>query len=105
MSITEENVRKTPWLAFEWIGTQNYLGEVGHRSRGANATSADFAFLFRRHDGLTQMVLGEWKYTEFYGKRVPAPEEINKTRLRVYCDAFERWSAVNPNLPAYHTFW
>lgn len=93
-----------PYLAFEWIGSQNYLGEVGSRSRGANATSADFAFRFRRADGGDQLVLGEWKYTEGYGKKIPTPDTVNKTQLRVYGAAFERWSAAQPGLPDYHTF-
>ncbi|MBU0492956.1 MAG: hypothetical protein KKA73_31140 [Chloroflexi bacterium] len=90
-----------PLLAFEWIGQvgTNYLGEVGHRSRGANATSADFAFRFRRYDGRIQLVLGEWKYTEHYHIHEPNPKP---TQLRVYRDAFERWQAQQPDLPEYH---
>ena len=90
-----------PYLAFEWIGTQNYLGEVGNRRRGANATSADFAFRFRRYDGLTHLVLGEWKYTEYYPPREPTP---NATQLRVYREAFDRWNALRPGLPEYRSF-
>jgi hypothetical protein len=60
-----------PYMAFEWIGSQDYLGELkrkgGRRTRGANFTSADFAFRFIRKDGKVQLVLGEWKYTESYG--------------------------------------
>jgi len=89
-----------PFLAFEWIGTQNYLGEVGNRSRGANATSADFAFRFRRYDGRIQLVLGEWKYTEYYGKTTKPKE----TQLRVYRQAFERWQSAWPGLPEYRSF-
>ena len=65
-----------PFVAFEWIGERNYLGElqrgrVAHddaRTRGANFTSLDFCFRFRRADGRIQIVAGEWKYTEFYSK-------------------------------------
>ena len=32
-------------------------------------TSADFALLVERDDGLLELLLGEWKYTEFYGNR------------------------------------
>ncbi len=99
---------KLPFLSFEWIGEQNYLGEVGdrfrkggERQRGALATSADFAFRFRRNDGRIQLVLGEWKYTESYVMK--APDE-NATRQRVYSEAFEKWSQVCPNLPAYEHF-
>ena len=63
-----------PYVAFEWIGKRNYLGEHvrgkvardNERTRGANFTSLDFAFRFRRTDGGIQIVAGEWKYTEYY---------------------------------------
>jgi len=90
-----------PFLVFEWIGTQNYLGEVGNRRRGANATSADFAFRFRRYDGRIQLVLGEWKYTEFYSSKEPNP---NPTQLRVYRQAFRHWKTLQPKLPNYRSF-
>ena len=90
-----------PFLAFEWIGTQNYLGEVGNRSRGANATSADFAFRFRRYDGRIQLVLGEWKYTEYYPRKEPNP---NSTQLRVYRNAFDHWKTLRPELSDYRAF-
>ena len=64
-----------PHVAFEWIGTKNYLGEHirgrvasdHERTRGAGFTSLDFAIRFRRGDGRTQILAGEWKYTESYG--------------------------------------
>jgi hypothetical protein len=91
------------FLSFEWIGTENYLGERGSRTRGANATSADFALRFRRHDGRIQLVLGEWKYTEEYnGKKLP--EKINPTRFRTYRKAFNRWDRDQSNLPPYEAF-
>lgn len=63
-----------PYVAFEWIGERNYLGELARgkvasdreRTRGAGFTSLDFAFKFRRSDGSIQIVAGEWKYTENY---------------------------------------
>jgi len=93
-----------PFLAFEWIGAKNYLGEVSWGTRGANATSADFSFRFRRYDGRVHLVLGEWKYTEYYGKKVKDPESINRTRLRTYREAFHHWKASQLDLPPYHTF-
>ena len=47
------------YVAFEWIGERNYLGELargtvaGHdgRTRGAGFTSLDLGFRFRRSDG------------------------------------------------------
>lgn len=92
---------RQPFLVFEWTGTQNYLGEVGNRQRGANATGGDFAFRFLRYDGRVQLVLGEWKYTESYPVKVPDP---NPTRRRVYREAFERWQARQPHLPGYEHF-
>ncbi len=93
-----------PYLAFEWIGTQNYLGERSWGTRGANATSADFAFRFRRTDGRTQLVLGEWKYTESYSKQISSPEALNATRLSTYQEAFALWEAQQPDLPPYEAF-
>ncbi len=68
----------SPYVAFEWIGERNYLGELlrgeeapdGARTRGANFTSLDFCMKFRRSDGRIQVVAGEWKYTENYAKDV-----------------------------------
>ena len=58
------------FVAHEWIGAQNYLGEKilpgKKRTRGALFTSADAAVKFRRTDGKVQVVLIEWKYTEAY---------------------------------------
>jgi hypothetical protein len=43
------------YVAHEWIGQQNYLGERiarnGKRTRGANFTSADAAVMFQQQDG------------------------------------------------------
>ena len=67
-----------PYVAFEWIGKRNYLGERlrgkeatdDGRTRGANFTSLDFCMRFRRSDGRIELVAGEWKYTEYYTKGV-----------------------------------
>jgi hypothetical protein len=79
-----------PWfVGFEWIGG-DYLNESsgnGSRTRGANCTSADAVLRFW-HNGTTETLLIEWKYTERYGQ--PIPPEGNETRLRRYKDiAFE----------------
>jgi len=63
-----------PWfVGFEWIGREDYLGEAGKsskRTRGANVTSADAIVRFK-HDGRTETLLIEWKYTESYGAPIP----------------------------------
>lgn len=65
-------VENGQYIAFEWIGLENYLGEKifnsNKRTRGANFTSADAVVMFKRSDGKKQMVLIEWKYTESYRK-------------------------------------
>jgi len=94
----------SPALAFEWIGAQNYLGERSWGTRGAAATSADFAFRFRRYDGRIELVLGEWKYTVQYTTHLAPPEQLNTTRLATYRDAYARWKAVQPDLPPYEVF-
>lgn len=81
------------FIGFEWIGLHNYLGELKlgkiancwDRTRGANFTSADFVFRFLREDGRTQIVLGEWKYTEEYaaGKSIRIAKS-GKDRLEIY---------------------
>jgi len=63
-------IENDQYVAFEWIGNENYLGEKlsrnRKRTRGANFTSADAAVMFERIDGKNQIVLIEWKYTEAY---------------------------------------
>lgn len=97
--------RTKPFLAFEWIGMRNYLGETNWKTRGANCTSADFAFRFRTTDDKIQLVLGEWKYTEEYkGRKLPPHEDINPTQYRVYKNAFDNWKKNNSKLPPYESF-
>ena len=76
-----------PWfVGFEWIGRADYLNEAGRsgtRTRGANATSADAIVRFQ-HEGRTETLLIEWKYTESYG--APIPSKGNDVRLARYKD-------------------
>jgi len=78
------------YVAFEWIGVHDYLGETkrkgSERTRGANFTSADFIFRFRRKDGKIQIVLAEWKYTEDY----PRLDKGIEVRKQNYHLAFNR---------------
>ncbi|MDY0059350.1 MAG: hypothetical protein RBU45_06030 [Myxococcota bacterium] len=73
-----------PYVAFEWIGRQNYLRERHRgsiapdmaRDRGKGFTSADVIVRFRRTDGKIQIVLVEWKYTELY---IDSPLQCSKS--------------------------
>ena len=74
------------FVAFEWIGHQDYLREAAlnsKRTRGANVTSTDAAIRFR-HAGKVEIALIEWKFTESYG--TPTSEKGNQTRLERYSD-------------------
>ena len=89
-----------PFVAFEWIGRRNYLGELGRggavaadedRTRGAGFTSLDFCVRFRRSDGRIQLVAGEWKYTECYRKDSKRYSSKKTDRLdRIYRKHLER---------------
>jgi hypothetical protein len=77
-----------PWsVTFEWIGDTDYLNEGKEgapRRRGANATAADAAVLFRDVQDRRQLLLIEWKYTERYGQ--PLDPKGNATRRQRYQD-------------------
>ena len=88
-----------PFVAFEWIGKRNYLGERRRgkvaadedRTRGASFTSLDFCVRFRRSDGRIQLVAGEWKYTERYGKDSDLRySRAGTDRLCIYREHLER---------------
>jgi hypothetical protein len=70
MPIEGEGSPQTPmYLAFEWTGRGNYLGEAPKGAvlqRGANSTSVD-AMVLLDVEGTREMLLIEWKYTEKYG--------------------------------------
>jgi hypothetical protein len=81
------------WLAIEWIGLDNYLGELKRgnreRTRGANFTSADGAVRFEDESGQTQIALIEWKYTEAYSRTSKAKGNSGRRRQAIYRDFFE----------------
>ena len=56
------------FLTFEYIGDVDFFGEAvdGVRVRGSMCTSVDAAFVHRTADGVVELVLVEWKYTESY---------------------------------------
>jgi hypothetical protein len=68
------------FLTFEYIGERDYFGEApgGQRVRGSMCTSVDAAFLHRTAEGVVELVLIEWKYTEAYTPR----DEPTKVRTR-----------------------
>jgi hypothetical protein len=82
------------YVAHEWIGRRNYLGEKigrnGQRTRGANFTSADAAVLFQHMDGKRHAVLIEWKYTESYGSTPLRYAKSGTDRLAIYAQLLER---------------
>lgn len=90
------------YVGFEWIGEKNYLHELSggrpaahdSRTRGSHFTSADFIIRFRQIDGRVRIILGEWKYTEFYpmenDKRFSASDT---DRLKIYGPFLEKASS------------
>jgi hypothetical protein len=56
------------FVAYEWIGKDNYLDEPGARVRGANITSLDGLMYAERGDGTRVLIVIEWKYLESYAR-------------------------------------
>lgn len=88
-------IENEQYVAFEWIGQHNCLGEKvsrnGKRTRGANFTSADAAMMFDRTDGKRQIVLIEWKYTEAYNsKQSLAIAKSGTDRREIYRWLYDR---------------
>jgi hypothetical protein len=82
------------FVAFEWIGQENYLGKKirgkGQRTRGANFTSADAMVMFERNDNQRQIALIEWKYTESYSSTSKHFSKHGTDRSLIYRPLFER---------------
>lgn len=72
-------------LTFEYIGEHDVLYEAidGVRVRGAHCTSVDAAFLHITVDGIRELILLEWKYTESYRPRDLSPAK-DKVRFERY---------------------
>jgi hypothetical protein len=87
-------IENEQYVAFEWIGQQNYLNEKisrnGKRTRGANFTSADAAVMFEGIDGKRHIVLTEWKYTESYGSASLKIANSGTDRTKIYQPLFSR---------------
>jgi hypothetical protein len=81
------------YVAFEWIGAENYLNEIKSpnrvRTRGANFTSADAAVFFRHRDGRKQIILIEWKYTEAYSSVSLEIAASGRKRTDIYQPLFD----------------
>jgi hypothetical protein len=95
LPIESDRAAQQWFVTFEWIGDTDYLNEGkdgAPRKRGANATAADAAVLFRDVQDRTQLLLIEWKYTERYGQ--PLDPKGNATRRQRYQDIFR-----HPNGP------
>ena len=78
------------YAAYEWIGAENYLGEPGTRTRGANVTSLDALMRARRDDGAIVVVAIEWKYTENPDPRQKLTSDRGTDRVAVYRALLER---------------
>lgn len=83
-----------PLVSFEWIGLENYLGELIHRNhkrtRGANFTSADAAVLYETTAGHREIALIEWKYTESYSPVSLRVAKSGTDRTKIYAPLYEQ---------------
>ena len=75
------------FVAYEYVGTQNYLGERGWSlsSRGKNTTSLDALMVAERSAGGRSLIVVEWKFTESYVPDKPlAVSERGTSRVEIY---------------------
>ena len=97
LPIVDDHGEGDGYVAFEWIGRKNYLGEGRggkptpdeQRTRGANSTSADFLLRYRTLKNTSHVVVGEWKYTEMYS--------LN-TNIRWSAGGTDRLATYGPHL-------
>ena len=89
------------FLAYEWIGERNYLGERrwSSRSRGKNVTSIDAVLIAIRPEGSHVLIAMEWKYTESYRPVSVAVSPAGTNRVDTYRPLLERedsrlWPAI-----------
>ena len=78
------------FVAYEWVGDENYLLEPGARTRGAQVTSLDALMCGRGVDGSTVLVALEWKYLESYGPKSRATSAKGTDRVAIYRRLLER---------------
>lgn len=78
------------FLTFEYIGPTDYFGEgvrggvTRGRRRGTQCTSVDAAFRYRTSDGITELALVEWKFTESYLQPIQRSSSSDAVRLSRY---------------------
>lgn len=72
------------FVAYEWIGKENYLKEPGARTRGAQVTSLDALMCGQREDGTRVVVAIEWKYLESYGAKARDRSARQTDRVEIY---------------------
>jgi hypothetical protein len=78
------------FVAYEWIGDENYLKEPGARTRGAQVTSLDALVCARRRDGQRVLVILEWKYLESYDPESRATSSRGTDRVAIYRPLLDR---------------
>lgn len=88
--IDPTRVEEGGFVAYEWIGADNYLNEPGSRTRGAQVTSLDALMCARRADGGRTLVAFEWKYLESYGHESRAISARGTDRVAIYRPLLER---------------
>jgi hypothetical protein len=80
------------YIAFEWIGDINYLGETpkvgSDRRRGCGNTSIDAAIIYETTDGRRVMLLCETKYSESYGVSYKRFRSNGTDRVECYRDLY-----------------
>jgi hypothetical protein len=86
-------VEDNRFVAFEWIGRENYLGEVVYRRagrrRGEYVTSADAVVRFEVDGGEIEIVLIEWKYTEINTGEPKLASDKGTNRVLTYAPFYE----------------
>jgi hypothetical protein len=80
------------YIAFEWIGDYNYLGEAAKlgadRHRGAGNTSIDAAMMYEASDGRRVFLAVETKYSESYGVSYKRFRSDGTDRVACYRDFY-----------------
>ena len=93
-------------LTFEYIGSEDHLGAAvgGVRVRGAHCTSVDAAIVHRTHDGVRELILVEWKYTERYAPRaVVAAKDAVRYKHYGHLVAAPDWPIVAGLVPFFRS--